>query len=369
MESPSYSSIPGGMQVTSSSSRYVLLFPFPTQGHLNPFLDFARNLASRIPYILIKIISTPDNIQKLRPRFLDYPTIDFVELPPFAENAENTENTLQLLITETLFHMFVEVAHSFGSRHVPLYTSGPYAMSIYNSIWTHLPHRLTPADVLTLPDLPPNFTIHRNQLSQNMIKAASSYTQDSPPTFAARQAEFCKNADGSLWNTVGVLEKFWLQHWENSSGRPVWAIGPLLPISSNENERGGKIPEQYSVDQMMELAKVWKEVSKGLFGCLGIRQDLKLATNSVLQLKAVRRELGVFLELARGFDANINSEDVTQTVRLVLESDKGVKMRKKAEDLSQEMKKTLMKNGSSVQSLDNFVKPLWMWGEEDIKRC
>ncbi|RZC88689.1 hypothetical protein C5167_004057 [Papaver somniferum] len=94
-----------------------------------------------------------------------------------------------------------------------------------------------------------------------------------------------------------------------------------------------------------------------------------LGSEQYYNSKLLEEELGVFLELARGFDANINSEDVTQTVRLVLESDKGVKMRKKAEDLSQEMKKTLMKNGSSVQSLDNFVKPLWMWGEEDIKRC
>ncbi|RZC64868.1 hypothetical protein C5167_008560 [Papaver somniferum] len=402
IESPSYSSIPGGMQVTSSSSRYVLLFPFPTQGHLNPFLDFARNLASRIPYILIKIISTPDNIQKLRPRFLDYPTIDFVELPPFAENAENTENTLQMLITETLFHMSVEVAHSFGSRHVPLYTSGPYAVSIYNSIWTHLPHRLTPADVLTLPDLPPNFTIHGNQLSQNMIKAASSYTQDSPTTFAARQAEFCKNADGSLWNTVGVLEKFWLQHWENSSGRPVWAIGPVLPISSNEKERGGE-DSCILVDQMMELAKGLERSEQRFIWVLrnptgfevgdkfrsewllhGFEERMKqkwqgfltngvpvigwpLGSEQYYNSKLLEEELGVCLELARGFDANINGEDVAQTVRLVLEGDKGVKMRKKAEDLSQEMKKVLMKNGSSVQSLDNFVKTLRMWGEEDMK--
>ncbi|KAI3882756.1 hypothetical protein MKW92_003005 [Papaver armeniacum] len=390
MESPSSSSIPGGMQVTSSSSRYILLFPFPAQGHLNPFLDFARNLAPRIPDILIKIISTPDNIQKLCPRFLDYPAIDFVELPPFAENAENTDSLLMVVI--------------------------------------HLPHRLTPADVLTLPGLPPNFTIHRNQLSQNMIKAASSYTQDSPPIFSARQAEFCKNSDGSLRNTVSVLEKFWLQHWANSSGRPVWAVGPLLPISFNENECGGRFlmmelanglerseqrfiwvlrnPSGFEVggefrsewlpcgfeERMKQkgqrlLVRNWcsqiqilSHESTGAFlSHCGWNSILESLTNGIPVIgwplgseqyynsKLLEEELGVCLELARGFDANINSEDVAQTVRLVLEGDKGVKMRKKAEDLSQEMKKALMKNGSSVQSLDNFVKTLRMWGEEDMK--
>ncbi|KAI3885703.1 hypothetical protein MKX03_027893 [Papaver bracteatum] len=436
MESPSSSSIPCGMQVPSSFSRYVVLFPFPAQGHLNPFLDFASNLASRIPDILIKIISTPDNIQKLRPRFLDYPAIDFVELPPFAENAENTYSLSNLSPVAKFYHSseslkpsFIRlisqliqsngdntpiciISDIFGSRHVPLYTSGPYAMSIYNSIWTHLPHRLTPADVLTLPDLPPNFTIHRNQLSQNMIKAASSYTQDSPPTFAARQAEVCKNSDGSLWNTVGVLEKFWLQHWANSSGRPVWAIPGLSPpecaqwlsLHPAKSVLYVSFGSQNSipVDQMMELPKglerIGGEFRSEWLPC-GFEERMKLkgkgllVRNSCPQIQILSPEstgaflshcgwnsileslsngipvigwpLGseqfwVCLELARGFDANINNEDVAQTVRLILEGDKGVKMRKKAEDLSQEMKKALMQNGSSVQSLDNFVKTLRM---------
>lgn len=492
-ESPSSSSIPS-LQVPSSSSRYVVLFPFPAQGHLNPFLDFARKLTSRIPDILIKIISTPDNIQKLSSRFLAYPTIEFVELPPFNENAENTDSLSSLSAVAKFYHsseslkpsfillisqliqfnggnppiciisdMFlgftVEVAHSFGSRHVPLYTSGPYAMSIYNSIWTHLPHRHTPtADVLTLPGLPPNFTIHHTQLSQNMIKAASSYTQDSPPTFAARQAEFCKNSDASLWNTVDLLEKYWLQHWKNASGRPVWAIGPLLPTSSNENERGGKIPgmsprecaqwlslhpaksvlyvsfgsqNSIPVDQMMVFAKglekseqrfIWvlrnptgfevgdefrsewlpdgfeeqmRQKGKGLLvknwcpqiqilshestgaflshcGWNSILESLSngipivgwpLGSEQYYNSKLLEEELGVCLELARGFDANINCEDVAETVRLVMEGEKGAEMRKKAEELSEGMKKALMDNGSSVQALDDFVKTLMMWGQ------
>ncbi|KAI3915708.1 hypothetical protein MKX01_015533 [Papaver californicum] len=477
--------------------RYVVLFPFMAQGHLNPFLDLARNLASRIPDVVIIIVSTPANILMLLPRFLAYPTINFVELPPFHENTENTDSLSNLSAIAKFYHssellkpsfhllisqliqsnggnppiciisdMFlgftIEVAHSFGSRHVPLYTSGPYAMSIYNSIWKHLPHRLTSTDVLTLPDLPPNFTIHRNQLSQNMVKAASSYSQDSP-TFAARQAEFCKNSDGSLWNTVDVLEKCSLEHWANLSGKPVWAVGPLLPISSKENERGGKIPgisslkcaewlslhpvksvtyvsfgsqNSIPVDQMMELAKGLEKSEKGFIWVLrnptgfevgdefrsewlpqGFQERMRqkgkgllvkdwcpqieilshesigaflshCGWNSVLESlsngipiigwplgseqyynsKLLEEELGVCLELARGFDAIINCEDVAETVRLVLEGEKGVEMRKKAEDLGEAMKKALLDGGSSVQALDDFVRTLIMWSE-DITHC
>ncbi|KAI3968979.1 hypothetical protein MKX01_001456 [Papaver californicum] len=465
--------------------RYVVLFPFMAQGHLNPFLDLARNLASRIPDVVVIIVSTPANILMLGPRFLAYPTIDFVELPPFHDNTEFTDSLSNLFALAKFYHssellkpsfhllisqliqsnggnppiciisdMFlgftVEVAHSFGSRHVPLYTSGPYAISIYNSIWTHLPQRLTSTDVLTLPDLPPNFTIYRNQLSRNMIKAASSYNQDSP-TFAARQAEFCKNSDGSLWNTVDVLEKCSLEDWTNLSGKPVWAIGPLLPILSKENERGGEIPgisplkcvewlslhpaksviyvsfrsqNSIPVDQMMELAKGLEKSEKGFIWVLRnptgfevgdefrsewlpvgfegrMRQKGKglLVKNWCPQIKIIshesigaylingipiigwplgyeqyhnskllEEELGVCLELARGFDAIINYEDVDEAVRLVLEGEKGVEMRKKAEDLVEAMKKALLDSGLSVQALDDFVRTLMMWNE-DITHC
>ncbi|OVA12311.1 UDP-glucuronosyl/UDP-glucosyltransferase [Macleaya cordata] len=484
----------------NGAGNLIVLFPFMAQGHLNPFLDLARHLASRTPSLTITIVSTPSNILTLRPRFLSFPTINFVDLPPF-QNPKNAENTDALpslfaisafyqsseslkpsfhrlisqltqsnggappicIISDMFLGFTVDVAHSFGSLHVPLYTSGPYAMSIYNSIWTHLPHRLTCADVLTLPDLPPNITIHGTQLSDNMIKAAASsnYSKDSP-TFAARQAEYCRKSDGSLWNTVEVLEKWSLENWAKSSGKPVWAIGPLLPISSKEFERGGKTPgispvkcaewlnlhppksvvyvsfgSQNSIplDQMMELAKGLEESEKGFIWVLRnptgfdvgdefrsewlpegfeerMREKVKgllvrnwapqmeilshgstgaflshCGWNSVLESlsrgvpmigwplgseqfynsKLLEEELGVCVEMARGVDAKIRAGDVAETVRLVLESEKGEEIRRRAEELEEEMKRAVVEvdglKGSSVRALDDFVETLMMWGQ------
>ncbi|XP_010257276.1 PREDICTED: crocetin glucosyltransferase 3-like [Nelumbo nucifera] len=265
----------------NGNGKNVVLFPFMAQGHLNPFLDLARLFAFRAPSLTITFVSTPANNLSLRPRFLSYPTIRFLDLsfhidgdPPLPDNAENTDVfTTQSYISrfylgsESLFrHSFhrlisqitesdggrppvciisdmflawtIDFAHSFGSLHIPLYTSGPYAMSIYNSIWTHLPHTLTCSDVFTLPDVP-GITLHRTQLSNNM-KAASKDKRSSE--FVKRQADCCRRSDGSLWNTVEVLEKSSLHNWAQSTGKPVWAIGPLLPRSCDEHERGGKRP-------------------------------------------------------------------------------------------------------------------------------
>ncbi|KAF9603389.1 hypothetical protein IFM89_035835 [Coptis chinensis] len=112
-------------------------------------------------------------------------------------------------------------------------------MSIYNSIRTHFPHLANEDNAIATPRSP---TYHnpRNQLSNNMKDLLIQLTHR---LFAKRQAEyFAVEADGSLWNTPKVLEKSSLDDWGKSTGKRVWAIGPLLPSSTQEYERGGKNP-------------------------------------------------------------------------------------------------------------------------------
>ncbi|XP_058101372.1 UDP-glycosyltransferase 92A1-like [Magnolia sinica] len=257
----------------------IVLFPFMAQGHLNPFIDLARILAFRFPDLIITIVSTPGNVLNLRPLFRSTPSIRLAQLPFHSSDhglPVNIEHTRALsraaisqlyhasqalqpafhrLISSIISHpdgppllsivsdMFlawtVEVANAFNVFHTVLYTSGPYAMSIYNSIWTHLPHTLTCADEIKLPDLP-HITIHRSQLSENMKVA----TRESS-AFVRQQAEYCRRADGGLWNTVDVIERLSLDDWSRSTGKPVWAIGPLAMIAPKDGEsdrRGGWEP-------------------------------------------------------------------------------------------------------------------------------
>ncbi|KAL5996634.1 hypothetical protein ACLOJK_007553 [Asimina triloba] len=231
----------------------IVLFPFLAQGHLNPFLDLGFLLSSRYRSLSLLFLTTPANLPNLQPLFRSIPTIRLLTLPfnsadDLPPNVHHTRflsaahvtafnhatqslrpafhgllaslisdggPPLLCIVADMFLAWAVQVSGAFGVFHATLYTSGPYAMAIYNSIWTHLPHKHTSADVLTLPDLP-GVTIHRSQLSANMRAA----TPDSPALlFVRRQAELGRMADGALWNTVEALERRSLDEW----GKPVWA--------------------------------------------------------------------------------------------------------------------------------------------------
>ncbi|KAL5719496.1 hypothetical protein ACHQM5_012262 [Ranunculus cassubicifolius] len=479
----------------------VVLFPFMAQGHLNPFLDLARHLSYRLPSsITITIVSTPANTLKLRPRFLSYPTIRFADLSAFPNTVENTDALTSLtaishfyrqaetllqqpfkellsniiqsnggkppicIISDMFLGFTVDVAHSVGSHHVPLYTSGPYAMSIYNSIWTHFPHLNCPGndedDVIPLPDLP-HIVVRRNQLSENMKMADPA--KNPACLYTKRQAEYCGRADGSLWNTVEVLEKKSLEDWEKSSKKPVWAIGPLLPSSKQEYERGGKNPiispemcmewldqqaensvvyvsfgsqNSVPIPQMMELAKglelsekpfIWvlrnptgadvneefnpewlpekfedrmMDSKRGLIvrnwapqmqilshkavgaflshcGWNSVLESLSrgvpiiawsLGSEQYYNAKLMDEELGVCIEVGRGYNAKMDSGDIAAKVKMVLDGEKGKEMRRKAEALSEEMMMAIGTDagakGSSVKALEDFVATLVSWAQE-----
>nr|UXB92755.1 glycosyltransferase [Helleborus thibetanus] len=485
----------------------VVLFPFMAQGHINPFLDLARRLSSHLPPPLtITIISTQANIINLRPRFHSYPTIHFAEIA-FENPVQNTdslsslaaiarfyrtaESHLQLpfrhligeitrssggkpplcIISDMFLGFTVDVAHEFGSKHVPFYTSGPYAMSIYNCIWTHFPHlQLKTAnagnegeedDIIPLPGLL-HVTIRRSQLSNNM-KAADP-VNDPTSLNTKRQAEYCSRADGSLWNTLEVLEKTSLDEWGRKTGKPVWAIGPLLPSSKQGYERGGKQPTlspQICIDwlnlqsdnsvlyvsfgsqnsipcaQMIQLAKWLEQSGKAFIWVLrnptgiDVNEEFKpewlpegfedrmretgmglivrnwapqieilehrsvgaflshCGWNSVLEslsrgvpiigwplgseqyynVKLLEEELGVCMEVARGYDAKIDSGEMADKVKMALGGKKGMEMKRKAEALSAEMKKAVEADadtkGTSLRALEDFVETLLRWDDEN----
>ncbi|KAG1362493.1 putative UDP-glycosyltransferase 92A1 [Cocos nucifera] len=119
----------------------------------------------------------------------------------------------------------VPIVQSLGVFHAVLYTSGPFAMSIYNYIWSHLPHATSDADEFAIPELP-GVAVRRSQLSQNMLSAASP---DHPSAvFVRRLADLCRRSGATLWNTADALEKPFLDAWVRSSGLPAFAVGPLF---------------------------------------------------------------------------------------------------------------------------------------------
>ncbi|XP_038979000.1 crocetin glucosyltransferase 3-like [Phoenix dactylifera] len=240
----------------------IVVFPFLAQGHMNPCLDLTRLLAARYPELTLTIVTTTGNLPHLRRLF---PSNRLADLPfdpadhglpsdadtsfalpahlivPFHRatlslepsfrrllsdiSTASDEPPLLCLIADMFLGWTVPIARSLGVFHAVLHTSGPFAMSIYNHFWSHVPHALSDADEFAVPGLP-GVTIRRSQLSRNMLSATSP--DDPNSVFVREQADHCRRSDATLWNTADALEKPFLQAWAKCTGLPVFAVGPLF---------------------------------------------------------------------------------------------------------------------------------------------
>ncbi|XP_008812918.2 crocetin glucosyltransferase 3-like [Phoenix dactylifera] len=255
---------------TMAAKGNIVLFPFLAQGHMNPCLDLARLLAARHPGLTLTLVTTTGNLPHLRRLFPHdlFPSLRLAAIPfrpsdhglppdadttfalpahlvtPFnhatyslqphfhrllsdlsAAGAGGADPPLLCVIADMFLPWTVPVAQSLGVFHAVLYTSGPFAMSIYNYIWSYLPHAASDADEFAVPDLP-GVAVRRSQLSRNMLSAASP--DHSTAVFVRRQADLCRGSGAALWNTADALEKPFLDAWASSSGLPVFAVGPLF---------------------------------------------------------------------------------------------------------------------------------------------
>ncbi|XP_074559285.1 crocetin glucosyltransferase 3-like [Curcuma longa] len=255
------------MASTRHCDGVVVLFPFLAHGHLNPCLDLARLLSKRYPSLSLILLTTDGHLPHLSRRGLpssirlsglpfrptDHglpPDADTTfALPPqlvtrfnhaiqdslpasfraYLASLLEAELPLLCLIADMFLGWTAPIAEELGVFHATLYTSGPFAMSIYNSIWINLPHadgRHGDDDEIAVPGVP-GISVRRRQLPQKMLSAASNPDHPSRQ-FVRRQAECCRRSRATLWNTAEALEKPFLELWGESTGKPVFAVGPLF---------------------------------------------------------------------------------------------------------------------------------------------
>ncbi|KAG6474916.1 UDP-glycosyltransferase 92A1-like [Zingiber officinale] len=251
----------------ASSAGVVVLFPFMAHGHMNPCLDLARLLSTRYPSLSFILLTTSGNLPHLARRQLP-PSIRPVGLPfrpadhGLPPDADTTfalpqhlvtrfnlavqdalptpfrtylttllaaSSPLLCLITDMFLAWTAPIAEELGVFHATFYTSGPYAMSIYNSIWINLPHadgRDGDDDEIAVPGVP-GVTVRRCKLAPNM-RSAESMPDHPNSRFVRHQAECYRHSRAFLWNTAEAIEKPFLDLWAKSNGKPVFAVGPLF---------------------------------------------------------------------------------------------------------------------------------------------
>ncbi|RRT32732.1 hypothetical protein GW17_00057266 [Ensete ventricosum] len=251
--------------------QHVVLFPFMAQGHITPFLALAGLLRRRCPNLIVTLVSTPRNIQKIKSSSCP-PSLSSVRLrsipfspaahglPPEAETTAaipfhqivtllQASQSLQpafeqlidditqedgrpplCIIADNFFAWSAHVARRFGAFHAIFFTSGAYGTAVYSSLWTHLPHRKTNSDEFPLPEFPDTI-IHRSQLPKHLLIADGT---DPWSDFLQRQISLSSETDAVIINTVEEVEKTGLRMLCKVLPCPIWPIGPVLSSPSSD---------------------------------------------------------------------------------------------------------------------------------------
>ncbi|CAK9313166.1 unnamed protein product [Citrullus colocynthis] len=227
---------------------HIIVFPFPSQGHINPQLQFAKRLiANGIKVTLLTTLHVSQHL-KLQGDYSNSVKIEVISdgsenrqdsdtvrtvldrfrekmiknLENYLEKAINSSNPPRFIVYDSTMPWVLEVAKRFGLARAPVYTQS----CALNSINYHVLHgllKLPPeSSTISLPSMP--------LLSANDLPAYD-YDPSSTDTIIellTSQYANIEDADLLFCNTFDKLEGEiikWMEGW----GRPVKTIGPTIP--------------------------------------------------------------------------------------------------------------------------------------------
>ncbi|XP_020573221.1 uncharacterized protein LOC110019754 [Phalaenopsis equestris] len=243
---------------------HFLLVPLLAQGHLIPMVDLAKLLAAR--GMLVTFATTPVNLARIQPTVASNLPIRFVELPfpaadfglpdgcesadliptadlfiPFMNSLTHLRKPLEdhlrvpdptgwpkpaCLISDNLQHWTAEVATSLKIPRLIFH--GPSCLFLFcdRFIKQHNAELEAAVDAapngsIMIPGLPHSIHIKR----RDVISVLRSDPGWSKYVESIRVAE--ESANGVLVNSFVELEPWYFDKYHDSTGKPVWPIGPL----------------------------------------------------------------------------------------------------------------------------------------------
>ncbi|KAF7806298.1 flavonol 3-O-glucosyltransferase UGT89B1-like [Senna tora] len=247
---------------------HVLVYPFPSSGHVIPLLDLAKRLVSRGLYVTVLI--TPANFPLLQPLLSSHaPFLQSLLLPspqfpnPKLNSLVHAVASMRQLHYPILLSWAAQAHpspplaiisdfflgwtnHLARDLHVPRLVfspSGAFAFSVSFSLWRHLPqnhHPDNPNSLISFPNIPNSPVYPWWQINQH-------YTQKKrgDPEWELQRENLLANLAswGVVFNTFTQLEQVYLDHMKIELGHDrVWAVGPVLPPKDDSigpTNRGG----------------------------------------------------------------------------------------------------------------------------------
>ncbi|GLJ52492.1 hypothetical protein SUGI_1116920 [Cryptomeria japonica] len=260
-----------------SSKPHVVVIPYVGQGHLIPFLELTKLLASH--GLIVSYISTPGNVARLQPqvdhvvkssnpgvdiRLVSLPMPPVEDLPPGIESSEtvplhmigilmkssyklagqfeqwleqemkNAEDQIHnspsppVCIISDMFTSWVHKSGAkFGLPTVVFHTSGAFAMSVMHSFMKNTPQKNVQGDdeYFQVPNLPLDFKLRKSELPFIMRDSDANPMQ----SFVTDEINLSMEGSGVIFNTFYALDSLGIEHIKSLTKKPVWSIGPILP--------------------------------------------------------------------------------------------------------------------------------------------
>ncbi|TKY69502.1 UDP-glycosyltransferase 89A2 [Spatholobus suberectus] len=292
------------------SKVHILVFPYPAQGHILPFVDLTHHLA--LGGLTITIVITPKNLPILNPLLSSHPnTIQTLVLPfpphpnipAGAENVREVGNTgnypfinalskLQppiiqwfathpnppvALISDFFLGWTHQLATRLGIPRLAFYSSGAFLTAVSNSCWQSL-NFLQPQGVIEFPGLPGTPSFKREHLPSACLR----YRESDPDSELVRESFLSNSASwGSVFNSLRALEGPYLDHIKLGQRR-VFAVGPL---GSNRVESD---PNKGS--EVLRWLDGFEEEGSVLYVCFGSQKLLKKEQMEALALGLERSD-------------------------------------------------------------------------------
>lgn len=303
---------------------HLLLFPFPSSGHIIPILDLANQLLLR--GLTITLLVTPENLKLLDPLLSTHPSttlhtllLPLPQLPnttpsptlssfvsklqacfelskPILDFFKSHESPPVAMISDFFLGWTNQLAAQLGIPRLVFWPSSAQHSLIMDATWRKLPF---PEEdkMVSFTDFPSPVVLPKWQVSE----LADHYKQGDP-FWEGFKSNILSNIKswGAVYNSFMDLEGAYVDYIKKEMRHErVFLVGPLLPQGDDKDEsfkRGGSSVVQESKVITWLDSKTEKSV---LYICFGSRTEL--STKQTEALAAALEKSGVnFIWCVRG---------------------------------------------------------------------
>ncbi|KAH7658999.1 UDP-glucuronosyl/UDP-glucosyltransferase protein [Dioscorea alata] len=237
----------------------ILVIPFPHPGHIFPATELANHLAGRNLRITLLLPSTCSSISlhplirihefsvpsliRLRPGLLEEIII------PVLTDLSSSSRPLCAIVDEMMGWIF-DTCQELKIPTVSFFTSSACSAALEHATSRIPKDEVNPSRLLTVPGLPDDMALTTSDMTH--LGPPLRYQRnngpggpDGPTTRnhgpKKRGLVASSSTVSLLMNTCDELEHVFLEYLAAEAGKPVWCVGPLLPIRFWETTGSGLV--------------------------------------------------------------------------------------------------------------------------------